>query len=132
MNLNTTLGELLAQAINPEPTIETTLEQTVEPNLADDYIGRQVIVRTTGAGVIYGRLSSVSGTQVRLEDARQLWSWVSDDRLALSDVATLGTPFKDGTKFSGPVVSCIVNDVHTILLCSDRAVAAIDAVKPWK
>lgn len=132
MNLNTTIGELLAQAINPEPTITTTLEHTVEPNLADDYIGQQVIVRTTGAGVLFGTLAGASGTQVELRNARQLWKWVSDDRLALTDVATLGTPFKDGTKFSGPVSSVIVNDVYAILLCSADAVRAIDAVKPWK
>lgn len=126
MNLNTTIADLLTAALTSTPA------QRDSPSaLGSDMIGKQVIVRTTGAGVLYGKLTEISGSTVRLADARQLWRWESTDRLALTDLATLGTPLGAGTKFSGAAAEAIVNDVHVVLLCTPEATRVIDGVSAW-
>lgn len=126
MNLNMTIGDLLTAALTKTGT------QTEQPEPGSSLLGTQVIVRTSGAGVLYGRLEEVAGTTVRLVDARQLWSWDSTDRLALTDLATLGTPLGSGSKFSGPCETAVITGVHAILACTPGAVAAIGAVPAWK
>jgi hypothetical protein len=126
MNLNMTIGDLLTAALTQTAT------QTEQPEPGSSLIGTQVIVRTSGAGVLYGRLEEVVGTTVRLADARQIWAWDSTDRLALTDLASLGTPLGSGSKFSGPCDTAVITGVHAILACTAGAVAAIGAVPAWK
>jgi hypothetical protein len=51
-------------------------------------VGQHCVVRTFTAGVHIGRVMSLSGTQIILEDARRLWKW--SGAFTLSEVATAG------------------------------------------
>lgn len=51
-------------------------------------IGRHCIIRTYGAGVHFGIVDSVDGSEVLLKNARRLWKW--EGAFSLSEVATNG------------------------------------------
>lgn len=55
--------------------------------------GKQVLIRTTGAGVHYGELVSRDGQEVHLKNARRLWSWTG--ALSLSEIASKGCDIKN-------------------------------------
>ena len=54
------------------------------------FIGKNVIARCYSAGVHAGKVLSVDGENVILENSRRLWSWSAKDGVALSGVAQNG------------------------------------------
>jgi len=46
------------------------------PN-AHPFVGMYVVVRTYSAGVHVGVLQAASGKEVRLSEARRIWSWLT-------------------------------------------------------
>ena len=94
---------------------ECTESDPVEPH--------GVIVRTTGAGVLFGFLESVEGDTVVLTGARQIWSWdtrgQTEKTLCWADLAVI-TTVPPG-KFSAAVPRCRVNGVHSVADCTVAA-----------
>lgn len=97
-----------------------------EKSIWDEYIGQMVLVRAEGAGVYYGELVSVEGTAAKVKNVRNIWHWRGAN--CLSDIAENGV---DGDKIGRVVSSCVFAKVIQIFPMTDKAVARLNAVKPW-
>lgn len=91
------------------------------------------IIRTFSAGVWYGKIKSLKGTEVVLLNARRLWRW--SGAATLSELAKYGTTKPLECKF------CVtINDkegvylpqVIEVLPVSKEAKINIDGVSEWK
>jgi len=88
-----------------------------------------VIVRAHTAGVHAGYLESRTGDTVVLSQSIRLWRWCG---ASLSQVATTG-PAKGDNRFGVSVVKTEIVSPQgfEIATCTDAAMKAIQAVKPW-
>jgi len=88
------------------------------------------IVRTYSAGVFFGRIiNRPTSKEVVMRDARRLWYW--DGAASLSQLAMEGVKCPYNCKFPCSVEEVILTEVIEILLCSDKAIASINAVPIW-
>lgn len=77
-----------------------------------------VVVRTRAAGVHIGRLRSVEGREVILDDARRLWRWRGAN--TLNEVALRGVD-EDYTRISEPVEMITLLDAIEVIPTSKAA-----------
>lgn len=78
----------------------------------DKFLNKKVLVRCYGAGIHFGTLLEKEGKELRLGNARRLWSWVG--ALSISEVATKGVDISK-SKISEPVEEIILPE-HIELL----------------
>ena len=86
-------------------------ETASEPTKSD---GRAVIVRSRDAGVQYGYLDRIDGSNVYLTKARQMWSWTAAQGGTLIDCANHGVKAGKFSTMGGPILvigACAVIDV---------------------
>lgn len=86
--------------------------------IADSMIGKFVLVRAGSAGVHFGTLEEKDGPEVRLSNARRLWSW--NGALSLSEVAQVGIDLKN-SKLSVPVEQIILPTCVEIILVNKKS-----------
>ena len=98
--------------------------------LKDNWIGKQVIVRTQSAGVFAGTLESRNGQEVTLTLVRRLWQWTG--AASLSQLAQTGTSSPQTCKFPEKVGRILLLQAIEILALTDKAWASIESVKTWK
>lgn len=89
-----------------------------------------VIVRTQSAGVFAGVLTSKTGSEVVLTDARRLWYWAG--AASLSQLAVDGTSAPKSCKFPVAVPEITLLGVIEVIPTTAKARASIDAVPVWK
>lgn len=77
--------------------------------------GTFVLVRTINAGVHYGTMEEMEGQNIRLSNARRLWSW--QGALSLSEISMIGVRVKD-SKISVPVDEIILTQAIEIIKVS--------------
>lgn len=87
------------------------------------------IVRTYSAGVFYGTIRSRNGREVVMENARRLWYWAG--AASLSELAVKGTAAPQLCKFPVSVPEVTLTEVIEILVCTEAAIASLDAVPVW-
>lgn len=110
----------------PTPTVD----------IAADYIGQYVIVRTYSAGVHAGILKARNGLEVLLTDTQRLWLWRQDveaeyDAGALTGIAIHGVQKKD-SKISEILSSILLTEAVEILPTQAGVKESINALKGWK
>jgi hypothetical protein len=88
--------------------------------------GKFVLIRTYSAGVHFGTLIERSGQEVRLKNARRLWSW--NGALSLSEVAAKGIDLKN-SKVSVPVDEIILTQAVEIIPISENSNLPNEEVK---
>lgn len=91
------------------------------------YIGKKVLVRSYDAGVYFGTLEQIEGETVKLAQVRNIWRW--EGASCLSQIANDGIK---GGKISPIVSSMILNRCCQILPLTEKAIANLEAFKPWK
>ena len=84
-----------------------------------------VIVRTYSAGVHFGRLVERNGKEVKLADARRIWSWKGAN--TLNEIATMGVG--KGSRVSVAVESILLLEAIEIILCTSGAAKVLDAAE---
>lgn len=90
-------------------------------------VGEKVIVRSVGAGVLYGEYVSRVGADVQLRNAVQLWKWFAAKGHTLIDVATYGVdPSK--CKFSPGKTEAVILGACSIIAVSPEASSSIEGV----
>jgi hypothetical protein len=94
------------------------------------FCGRICIVRTESAGVFIGKVQSVIGSDVLLENARRLWRW--SGAASLSQLAVDGTSDPDNCKFPVEVPEIFLMGVIEIIPASTKSIASIAGVKIWE
>ena len=123
-------------------TTKTTTTRTIDDILADiaalqaeldqasTAIGDHVVIRSAQSGAWMGKLTNKVGDEVTLADARRLWYW--DGAASLSQLALDGVSKPNTCKFPGAVPTVTVLGVCEIIPATAKAVASVQAVKPWK
>lgn len=84
-----------------------------------NYIGKVVIVRTSGAGVHVGKLIECDGQRVVLNDAVRVWRWRGAN--TLHELSLNGADMESYTRISEPVPSILLTTAIEIIPCSKVA-----------
>lgn len=82
-------------------------------------IGEFVVVRTYSAGVHCGFLVEMSGTAVRLKEARRLYRWT--EAFTLNEVSMEGVG--ESSRISQPTNDIILTQAIEVILCTPKAKA---------
>ena len=97
----------------------------------EEFLGKQVIIRSNDAGVFVGTLEEVDTTAnglsvVRLSKARNIWVW--EGASCIMQVAEQG--IRAG-KVSQEVASIVILGVCQILLLKEVAQLSLDRIPAW-
>jgi len=85
------------------------------------------IVRSRNQGVMCGYVESISGQQVKLHQARQIWRY--DSTFVLPDIAEHGPRDAKKMQMSVPMSQlCVMTEACGVLYCSEVAANALIAV----
>lgn len=84
-----------------------------------------VLVRTYSAGVHFGTLIERNGKEVRLANARRIWSWRG--RNTLNEIALHGVG--EGSRVSEPVPSIQLTEAIEVITCSPEGAKALSEAK---
>lgn len=97
-----------------------------------DLKGKQVIVRSYGAGVFFGTLADYDKADniVELHNARRLWYW--DGAASVSQIAVEGVSAPENCKFTISVAQIQVAQVVEVIPCTPEAINNINSVPVWK
>ena len=107
-----------------------TLQETATRATRKGNTMAKVMVRSTNAGVFYGKLVARDGDTVTMKNSRRVWYWAG--AATLSELANSGTKAPGECKFPAPI-----KGRHTILgVCeiiemTPEAVGSLDAVPVW-
>ena len=94
-----------------------------------DYKDKYVLVRTYSAGVHFGYLKSLTGTEAVLTEARRLWYW--DGAFTLSAVAESGINLKN-SKISVAVPEILLTQAIEILPIQDAVKESLSKAEAHK
>jgi hypothetical protein len=101
-----------------------------QQNIAIDTNGLEFcIVRTYSAGVFAGYVSERNGKELTLLNSIRLWKWSG---ASLSQVSQEGTPNVANCQFGMIEPKKYITEAIEISPCTEKAMKAIQAVKPWK
>lgn len=94
--------------------------------------GKQVIIRSYGAGVFFGKLAdyNMKNNIVELHNARRLWYW--DGAASISQIAKEGVKLPKNCKFTVTVDQIQIAQVIEVIPCTDQAINNINNVPVWK
>jgi len=84
-----------------------------------------VLIRTYSAGVHFGYLIERNGKEVKLSDARRIWSWQGAN--TLNEIATAGVG--KGSKISVTVESILLLEAIEIIPCTPAAVKVLESAE---
>ncbi len=96
----------------------------------ENIMNKKVIIRGDRSGVFFGTITKKEGREVTLEKCRRLWYW--DGAASISQLAADGTTRASDCKFTVTVDRIVILDAIEIILCTDKAIKSIEAVKEWK
>lgn len=91
------------------------------------------IIRTYSAGVFFGNIKSLKGTECVVTNCRRLWSWAG--AASLSQLAIDGTKNPNGCKFTMTITDedgVYLPQSVEVIPCTEDAVNSINSVKAWK
>lgn len=94
--------------------------------IAKEFIGKKVLVRSYDAGVYFGTLEEMEGETVKMSNVRNIWHWTGAS--CLSQIANDGIT---GDKVSPVVSSMVINRVCQILPLSYKAIANLESQPSW-
>lgn len=110
----------------------TAIEEAnpADVELVDDLVGKYCIARGYYSGVWAGVIESVSGQEVVMQDARNIWYW--EGAAALSGLAKYGTSKPESCKFPAVVSRVKLKDVSQLIECTEESRESIESVPEWK
>ena len=86
---------------------------------------KNVVIRTHSAGVHVGELVSRDGKEVKLANARRIWSWKGAN--TLHEIALRGVGA--GSRVSEAVGEIVLTEAVEIIAATDEAMKSIGGVK---
>lgn len=95
-------------------------------------INKKCIIRTNRAGVYYGVLADYSSETrtAEIHNCCNLWYW--DGAASLMQLATDGVKNPQNCKFTVIVEQIQVEEVISVIPCTQKAISSIESVKIWK
>lgn len=101
-------------------------------NLTQHMINQNVLIRSSDSGVHHGKLLSVSGTAVRLENSRRLWEWSTGGTgISLSEIAICGID-QSASKITMVLPDIIISGVCEIIPTHGMCDATIEGAAVHK
>lgn len=94
--------------------------------IAEELIGKNVVVRSNMSGVWLGTLAAAEGDSRLLKNARRAWSW--EGAASCSGLATTGP---EGGRICEPVEIALIGDVCETLLATDEALKRWESIEAW-
>jgi len=94
---------------------------------------KKYIIRTYSAGVWFGNIKSLNGTEGVITNARRLWYW--SGAASLSQMAIEGVKKPNDCKFTMTITDeegIYLPQVIEVLPCTDTAIQSINNVSIWK
>ncbi len=88
------------------------------------------IVRGDRSGVYFGKITSQTGYEVEMAEARNIWYW--EGAHTILQLAKDGTAKPYACCFTVTVDSLVLTDVVEIIPCTEKAVQSIKSVPEWK
>lgn len=88
------------------------------------------IVRTTNAGVFFGKIKEKSADEITMTEVRKIWHW--EGACAVEQLAMDGTKRPDGCKFTVVVPEMTIANPIQIILCTEKATASLAGVAVWQ
>lgn len=88
------------------------------------------IVRGDRSGVFFGHIARREGSEVEMNDTRQIWYWSGAANLL--QMAAEGVTRPKECKFTQSVELLTLTDAIEVLPCTGAAAACIQAVPVWK
>ena len=98
--------------------------------MSKKFIGQKVIARMKNAGVFFGTLIEVDGSDIVMENVRKLWRW--EGACAVEEISQIGTNNESGCKFTVTIPEMAIKNWVQILPCTKKAIEVIEGVKEWK
>jgi len=92
------------------------------------FVGKFCIARCYAAGVHAGKVISVDGENVILEDSVRMWSWKANDGVALSGVAQNGID-RQSCKIDTKNPLIYLTGVCELIQCSQVSIESINAAQ---
>lgn len=88
-------------------------------------VGKCCIVRTCSAGVHYGIVEYIAGTEVLLKNARRIWRCISAS--TINEISKFGAD-KIGTRISITVKEILLTQAIEIILVTKEALKILDEI----
>ena len=88
------------------------------------------VVRTTNAGVFFGKIKEASHDEVTMTDVRKIWYW--EGACAVEQLAVDGTKKPSDCKFTVVVSEMIILNPIQIIPCTEKATKSLAGVATWK
>ncbi len=88
------------------------------------------IVRTTNAGVFFGKIKEASHEEVTMTDVRKIWYW--SGACAVEQLALEGTTAPGDCKFTVIIPEMTIADPIQIIPCTEKAAASLAGVVVWR
>jgi len=90
--------------------------------------GRPVIVRSSGAGVLFGEYAGRDGANIHLKNAVQMWKWFAAKGGTLIDCAVHGVT-AGKCKFSVASATVTVLNACALIDCTEEGAASLRQVE---
>ena len=112
--------------------VKASVKKTSVNTIYDDFIGKECILRSDGAGVFLATVDGLddAGKTAKISKVRKTWYW--DGACAVEELSKNGVQKPDNCNFTVTVKSMIITGVVQILIATPEAIASIRAVKDWK
>lgn len=88
------------------------------------------IVRTSRAGVFFGKIKEASHEEVTMTEVRKLWYW--EGACAVEQIALEGVKKPKACKFTVTIPEMTVIEPIQIIPCTDEAAENLSKVAVWK
>ena len=88
------------------------------------------IVRTSRAGVFFGKIKEATHEEVTMTDVRKVWHW--DGACAVEQLALEGVKRPDNCKFTVTIPEMTISDPIQIIPCTEKATNSLAGVAVWK
>lgn len=88
------------------------------------------VVRTTNAGVFFGKIKEASHDEVTMTEVRKIWHW--DGACAVEQLAMDGTKRPNDCKFTVTVPEMTIMDPIQIIPCTEKATTSLAGVAVWQ
>lgn len=92
------------------------------------FIGKVVIVRTYSAGVHFGTLEFLKGTEAILKNSRRIFSW--EGAFTLSEISQKG--IKESSKLSCTVPNIILTEAIEVIPCSSKSIEILNSIRDYQ
>ena len=88
------------------------------------------VVRTTNAGVFFGKIKEANHDEVTMTEVRKIWHW--EGACAVEQLAMDGTARPNTCKFTVVVPEMTIMSPIQIIPCTEKATASLAGVAVWQ